>query len=482
MFKISGIMMLILFSALIGAIVGFIISLVAVFIYRKVPKNQNEKYGAYITFADTKFDKICAYFLYVMIILYHVPRNIKRRHLRLNKRIYLEKSDVVKADIFREDEKAPLQNSEYLIVICSLFTKASERIRQQVELVKESGGNNQVLLLLVQGKPEEAFPEQLYTRISGASEEPSESQHEESQVEIEPLAANITASNIFKSLLKLRTEKFMILARLIGCSLDELEQRYLKRKRIYYTILSSIVLTACLVLSISFIMNQHDVLKKQNELKMKDEYMMSQLDFYLSEMPLELNKNPELHDKVNNIVCDLLDDMEYSLYEYVDVKKLKLDEVLKPCQSDTVENVIIKARTYKMQGKYGLAKELIQKIPELSKQDFNGDLTKFVNCATRFYQEVPKQKLKEGLYITKILQEGKLINNGFCEGDIIIGYKEPRQKRYTYTTYPERWIIGYDKYTNVLILRLEKSKLVRKEIKINSVAFHEETGLVFYVI
>lgn len=125
-----------------------------------------------------------------------------------------------------EQTQSIVRGSKNIIVICSPRAANCRRIKDIIAVFLEEGSINSIYTLLIEGKPEEAFPERLrYTEYTVKDIEDGE----EIKVveEREPLAANIIAHSRRESLKKLYgDEKLRIIAPLIGCSFDDLKQRH----------------------------------------------------------------------------------------------------------------------------------------------------------------------------------------------------------------------------------------------------------------
>ena len=130
----------------------------------------------------------------------------------------------------------------WLIVLCVPETREDPGVLGEIRRFTEDGRYHQILTLLVDGKPEESFPEPLL--------------HEElpdgTVVDHEPLAANIVAPSEGAALRKLKVEKLRLLAPILGVSFDELMNRRRKRKiRILAAFAAAVLAGGCLFLGIA---------------------------------------------------------------------------------------------------------------------------------------------------------------------------------------------------------------------------------------
>ncbi|MDL2272567.1 TIR domain-containing protein [Desulfovibrio sp. OttesenSCG-928-I05] len=177
------------------------------------------RYDAFISYRHGGLDGQVAERLHAMLETFRVPGDIAAKCGK--KRI---------ARVFRDREELPtssdlsgsiddaLRESEFLILICSRRTCQSRWVLQEVDRFIELGRHDRIIPLLIDGEPDEAFPEQLRWReVDGK------------RVEVEPLAADIRAGTPRQSLKLLKDELLRILAPMLGCRYDDLRQRHRER-------------------------------------------------------------------------------------------------------------------------------------------------------------------------------------------------------------------------------------------------------------
>lgn len=141
--------------------------------------------------------------------------------------------------VFRDVEELPigsdlgnnittaLSESEYLVVICSKETPKSYWVNQEIETFIKLKGNKNILAVLIDGEPNEAFPKQLLFDDNGNP--------------IEPLAADVRGASKKEINKKLKTEIIRLAAQIIGCTYDELKQRHKERRLRKIAALTSII-------------------------------------------------------------------------------------------------------------------------------------------------------------------------------------------------------------------------------------------------
>lgn len=121
-----------------------------------------------------------------------------------------------------------LEQSRYLVVICSPAAARSRWVNEEIRQFKAMGGEHRVLALIIDGEPNaaekpesgllECFPEALKYRVSADGQLSTE--------RVEPIAADIRKGRESRSTAVLR-----LIAGLLGVPFDELRQRDQERRR-----------------------------------------------------------------------------------------------------------------------------------------------------------------------------------------------------------------------------------------------------------
>jgi len=203
-------------------------------------------YDAFISYRHTKLDKAVADRLQRLLEKYIPPKSIKSKKDFKKMRLFRDETELPTSGNLGGDIKAALETSRFLIVICGETYTESKWCMEELRYFKElQGGSTQnILALLIEGDPHKVFPKELCyeTRVleDGSTE----------TVEIEPLAANVTAPDIKASLKKLNREFLRIAAPLLGCGFDELYNRNQRRfmRKVYA--ISATVITFLIAFSV----------------------------------------------------------------------------------------------------------------------------------------------------------------------------------------------------------------------------------------
>ena len=186
------------------------------------------KYKAFISYRHLEPDMQAAERLQKLLENYKPPKNLVSK--KENWRIFRDVSELQSSSDLSEDIRNAIEDSEFLIVICSPAYNESKWCMQELTRFRElhNDTNENIITLLVSGEPDQAFPELLRFRdVKSVDENGRETSV---KVEVEPLAANIKADTLKESMKKLNTEYLRIAAPLIGCDFNDLYQREKKRE------------------------------------------------------------------------------------------------------------------------------------------------------------------------------------------------------------------------------------------------------------
>ncbi len=186
-------------------------------------------YDAFISYRHLPIDSWAAEKVLKTLESYKLPKALAKK---LGKkgiaRIFQDKEELVTSgDLANELENA-LKRSRYLILICSSKTVESEWVMHEVKTFKELGRQAQILILLVEGTPEQTIPQIL--RVQDKKIVLADGSEMVIQEDIEPLAADIRGENQKERAHKFKTEILRIIAPILGCSFDDLRQRHKERK------------------------------------------------------------------------------------------------------------------------------------------------------------------------------------------------------------------------------------------------------------
>lgn len=173
----------------------------------------NYKYTAFISYRHLEPDSIVAENLHKMLETYTIPKNLQKTLGRKKVgKVFRDKEELPLTDSLDDQLQGALDQSEYLIVICSPRLEESEWCKREIETFVEKRGKKNVLLVLADGEPNTSFPKIIYDGTT------------------EPLAADARGTTSKEQIKKLKTEKLRLLAPILGVGYDDLKQRERERK------------------------------------------------------------------------------------------------------------------------------------------------------------------------------------------------------------------------------------------------------------
>ncbi|MDR0819629.1 MAG: TIR domain-containing protein, partial [Oscillospiraceae bacterium] len=177
-------------------------------------------YDAFISYRHGELDGVVAERLHKMLETYRIPNSIAKKLGRKQLgRVFRDREELPTSANLSDSINEALENSEFLLLICSKRTRESRWVMRELEQFGELRGKDKIITLLIDGEPSESFPPNLWERdIDGEVHL------------VEPLAADIRADSWAKSLTLLKEEKLRLLATILGCSFDDLRRRHQRRK------------------------------------------------------------------------------------------------------------------------------------------------------------------------------------------------------------------------------------------------------------
>ena len=175
------------------------------------------KYNAFISYRHADPDDYIAGLLHKKLETFKVPRNIqKATGQKKIERIFRDQEELPIDASLSDNIDAALEQSEFLIAICSPRLLESRWCRAEIENFIKIRGRDHILAVLVEGEPEEAFPDLL--------------RFDENGKPVEPLAADVRGLSKKEMKKKLDSELLRVAAALLHCGYDDLKQRHKERK------------------------------------------------------------------------------------------------------------------------------------------------------------------------------------------------------------------------------------------------------------
>lgn len=368
-------------------------------------------YDACICYPHTSLSVRVARALYYKLTNYSFP---KRKSVELNykkPKIYLFSQDDMNKPCITEEHKAILSECGSLILICTPETRVSPLLNEMLTFFEKLGYWNRIIPVLTKDLPANSFPALLFReRVTVMTDELGENR--EYREYIEPLAADIRASSVSKSLKMIPYATHKVIAVLLSCSYDDIVQRAIKRthkKQLTYAIG---LLTLLLAISIGIISLWIRARIAEDNAKKQTQIAVNVMDDIFLNLPQKFQKDP---DAVENINDFLLDNME----ELINLKPrslalLQINRYLEGKSYDTVTDLSRKASLARQLGDVNTAKELYTNIGK------NLTVLEY-DAASAEYSEVSELFLNCKEYsFCAFLVDVSVNDGGLLAGDILV--------------------------------------------------------------
>ncbi len=192
-------------------------------------------FTAFISYRHQLPDMAVAQRLHTAIETYRIPAGIRKKTGRKKMGLVFRDQEELplSSDLGKDIENA-LDNSDWLIAVCSPRYLESRWCMRELEYFIEKKGKDHVLTILTEGEPQESFPKALQFLEDG----------EGALQPVEPLAADVRAETAAESLKTLKREKLRLLAPILGVSYDDLRMRERQRRRKRIAALAAAVLVS----------------------------------------------------------------------------------------------------------------------------------------------------------------------------------------------------------------------------------------------
>ena len=214
------------------------------------------KYCAFISYRHKELDKNIAKQIHSKIERYTVPKEMREKwgSKKLGK-VFRDEEELPVSSNLSESICLALDNTDYLIVICTPDTPESLWVEREITYFLEHHDRDHVVAVLAKGTPETSFPKPLTSITDENGNEIGT---------IEPLAANLTGVDHEHSTSRLKKEVVRLYAAIMGCPFDSLWQRE-KRQRLHRMLaLVSVLAAVAIIYGITLIVKDQKI-KEQNE-------------------------------------------------------------------------------------------------------------------------------------------------------------------------------------------------------------------------
>ncbi len=237
------------------------------------------KYVAFISYRHAELDSAVAKQVHTLVEQYVIPRSMRKGEKKLGI-VFRDQEELPISSNLSDDICRALDNSKYLIVICSKNTAQSPWVGREISYFLSHHPHENAFAVLASGEPVDVFPQALTQR-----REP-----DGSLTEVEPLAVDVRADSISAMKKKLKREITRLYAALIGCPYDALVMREQRRKRRQLSAIMAVILAVVTSFAAVTLVKNHQIDQKNEEL--------AGMNLTLEDKNLELaGKNQELEEK-----------------------------------------------------------------------------------------------------------------------------------------------------------------------------------------
>lgn len=186
-------------------------------------------YDAFISYRHSELDKFVAQTLHKQLEAFRLPGNVSRKIGRKKiERVFRDKDELPLTSNLEDPIMRALAESEFLIVICSPRLKESLWCKKEIETFIRLHGREKVFAVLIEGEPEDSFPEELL--FAEETVENPDGTTEVVRRPMEPLAADIRGKNKHEMQKAMRTEILRLIAPMFSLTYDDLRQRHREQK------------------------------------------------------------------------------------------------------------------------------------------------------------------------------------------------------------------------------------------------------------
>lgn len=186
-------------------------------------------YDAFISYRHSELDKFVAENLHKQLESFRLPGNVSKKAGRKKiERVFRDKDELPLTSNLEDPIMQALQGSEFLIVICSPRLRESLWCKKEIETFIRLHGREKVFAVLIEGEPEDSFPEELL--FYEETVEKPDGTTETVKRAMEPLAADVRGKNKREMLKAMRTEILRLMAPMFSLTYDDLRQRHRERK------------------------------------------------------------------------------------------------------------------------------------------------------------------------------------------------------------------------------------------------------------
>ena len=231
--------------------------------------SEEVRYNAFISYRHCEPDKTIAKALHRKLENYHIPKELRSKLGRnVLGRVFRDEAELPVTDSLSDAILEALRCTEYLIVICSPRLKESAWCMKEIEIFTRLHGKKKILPVLIEGEPEDSFPESLF--YEDIIEKDPDGNEVTVRIDKEPLAADCRGGRK-----AMRDTVIKLSAAMLGLNYDDLKQRHRVERLKRRTIFSGIIFAAVLVFLFQSLYFLNTIRRQKKEIEAKYAYSMA---------------------------------------------------------------------------------------------------------------------------------------------------------------------------------------------------------------
>lgn len=231
-------------------------------------ESSNFKYSAFISYRHNDLDKYVAENLQRLIETYKMPKAIIEKYNITDnnfRRVFRDQDELPLSSSLEDPIVEALKESEFLLVICSPRLNESKWCKKEIESFIKFHGRDHILCVLVEGEPDQSFPEILkYKKEKVISKTGKE---KIKKIPCEPLAMDVRGKDKKEIYQKLKSEFIRAIAPMYNLDYDDIKRRHEEREQKRKGNILKIITFASLIFGIYSFMLFSKIYASSKELK-----------------------------------------------------------------------------------------------------------------------------------------------------------------------------------------------------------------------
>lgn len=214
----------------------------------------DRQYAAFISYRHAELDSAVAKTLHTLIEQYRIPKDLRKNGQKRIGVVFRDEEELQTSSDLNAQILTALNNSRFLVVICSENTVESAWVSKEIEAFLKTHDRSRVLTVLASGKWEDVVPRQLTDIV-----------REDGSIQrVDPFSMEVCAHSTFNVLKNLRRKLPELLSTMLGCHKDVLIHREQKRKTRRIASVSAAIIAVLLVF-LSMLTAKNRQIEQRNE-------------------------------------------------------------------------------------------------------------------------------------------------------------------------------------------------------------------------